>query len=94
MKIWNNLMVKYHRYMWCYYSDQRRAKSAFIALEKARHCERLSELYKLDPFDRYLVDAELNRWSAFWDVQFAEECAIGDKMVKHHQKQMKYQGIV
>ena len=94
MKFWNDLMAKYHHYMWSYYRDQERAKEVFIKLERANHCERWSDLLNGDPYDHYLTEAESLRWDAFLDVHRAEQHAIGDKVVKHHQKWMKYRGIV
>ena len=90
MKFWNKLMVKYHHYMWCYYRDQERAKEAFIKLEQADHYERRSDLLNRDPYDRYLTEAESLRWDAFLEIQRAEQHKISDKVVKHHQKWMKY----
>lgn len=94
MKFFKKLMAKYHHYMWSYYRDQERAKEAFIKLEQAAHCERRSDLLNRDPYDRYLTEAESLRWDAFLDVQRAEQHAIGDKVVKHHQKWLRYMEIV
>lgn len=90
MKFLDELLIKYHRYMWTYYNDQEIAKKAFIETEEARHYERMSELYKLDPYDSNIVKAEIHRWGAFWEVQFHDQCKISKKAMKHHDRQMHY----